>query len=151
MLLIYLKIAATNETRDAESPESLWSRLCYDMDFRGEYPKTRTEVLILKQDALNAGLPPDIWSKEHELTDPANGQKYKSRVDYKYAVSSRAALDICPLWFKSADGHDVDLPLAMMSYVEVPASAEIGVVWHATNLTKSGYKSIMIVGLDRQF
>ena len=41
------------------------------------------------------------------------------------AVSSADALDVTPSWLRAADGHDVDLPLKIMSYVEIPSGAKI--------------------------
>ena len=81
------------------------------------------------------------------MTDPATKQKYTCRQDFKHAISSREALDICPKWMRACDGHDVNLPLRIMSYVKVPADAELGVVWHKTNLTKGGYRNVIKHGM----
>jgi hypothetical protein len=139
----------TNETCDADDPESLWSRHCADSDFSGEFPKCRFEVLILKSDAIAAGLSEDLWNSEVEMTDPVTKQKYKCRHHFKHAISSRETLDICPKWMRACDGHDVNLPLRIMSKVKVPADAELGVVWHKTNLTKGGYRNAIKHGLKK--
>ena len=83
------------------------------------------------------------------MTDPATKQKHTCRQDFKHAIRSREALDICPKWMRACDGHDVNLPLRIMSYVKVPAGAELGVVWHKTNLTKGGYRNVIKHGLKK--
>ena len=119
-----------NSTFDADSPDSLWTRLMSDFDFSAENPQIRYEVLILKEDALAQGLNPDIWSREKTYTDPITKKETTYREDFKYAVSSAEALDVTPTMARATDAQDVEIPIEVMSYVEVPLNLPIGIFWH---------------------
>ena len=83
-----------------------------------------------------------FWSQEIVSTDPITQEPVTYREDFKYAVSSAEALDLTPTWGRATDGPDVDIPIGVMSYVKVPHSTKIGLLWHKTNLNADGKKSV---------
>ena len=83
-----------NSTCDADSAESLWSRICSEAECAGIHPKCRYEVLVSKDEARAAGISEDVWSREIEYTDPITQELVVTREDYKYAVSSAEALNL---------------------------------------------------------
>ena len=107
-----------NSTCDADSSDSLWTRILSEADHSGDHPKCRYEVLVSKAEARAAGVSEDVWSREVKFTDPITQTEVVTREDYKYAVSSAESLDIVPVWGRATDGHDVDIPLEVMSYVK---------------------------------
>ena len=52
---------------------------------------------------------------------------------------------------RAADGQDVDIPLPVMSYVVVPPTAEIGLVYHGAYLTRAQKRSVLKYGIKRKY
>ena len=50
---------------------------------------------------------------------------------------------------RASDAQDVEIPIEVMSYVEVPLDLPIGIFWHKTNMDRDQKRSVEKHGLQR--
>ena len=104
-----------DSSTDADDPDMLYRHIAANQDWSRQNSKRRFENMVLKSDAIAAGVSEVAWSELVWVSDPLTGEKHQERRDFAYAISCRELLNLTPVWQKAADGHDVSIPVSLSS------------------------------------